>query len=196
MEHYTYESSLPAGYTCAFHIDASNRKTGLIMTLVALGIAILLIAGVFFWAGSFSFDDPDAVLLYDLVFLLGIVAYVFLHELTHGAVYKILTRQRLRFGITWSAAFCGVPDIYVYRRTALLALAAPLTVFTVILLPLTIIFHSISTGWYFVFGLLFSLHLSGCVGDIYMMWLLLRRYRDPRTLMRDTGPEQWVYVVE
>ena len=121
------------------------------------------------------------------------IAYIILHELTHGAVYKALTKEKLRFGITWSAAFCGVPDIYTYRDTALKSLGAPLVLFSVILIPLLIWLYRVDAGWYLVAGVIFSLHISGCIGDLYMTALFLTKFKDPATLMRDTGPEQWIY---
>ena len=195
MEHETFEFEVPAGYREVYHIDASNRKTGLKMTLGATGILVVLVVLVVLWA-DFSKFDFSRIITYDIAWIVTMLVYVVLHELVHGAVYKALTHQKLRFGITWNAAFCGVPDIYTYRRTALLSLVAPLTVFTVILLPLMIWLHSVDMGWYLVAGLTFALHLSGCVGDMYVTWLFLRKYTDPRTLMRDTGPAQWMYVPE
>ena len=109
-------------------------------------------------------------------------------------MYKVLTHEKLKFGITWSAAFCGVPEIYTYRSTAIRSLIAPFTLFSLILIPLTVWLHSIDTGWYLVSGILLALHLSGCIGDLYMLMLFLTKYKDPDTLMRDTGPEQWIYT--
>jgi hypothetical protein len=38
------------------------------------------------------------------------------------------------------------------------------------------------------------MHLGGCCGDIYMTWLLLTRFKSPKTLINDTGPAQTIYV--
>ena len=51
-------------------------------------------------------------------------------------------------------------------------------------------------GWYIAVGVIFSLHVSGCVGDLYDAALYLFRFRDPLTLMRDTGPKQSFYLRE
>ena len=45
-------------------------------------------------------------------------------------------------------------------------------------------------------GILFAIHFGGCIGDLYMTALLLFRYKDPRTLMNDTGPKQTIYLPE
>lgn len=195
MEHQTFERAIPEGYREVYHIDAANRKTGLLLTLGSFLIAAGLI-WFFFMTIDFSGMDHRNLLKYYLVFLAVMLAYIILHELTHGAVYKALTKEKLRFGITWSAAFCGVPDIYTYRDTALKSLAAPLVLFSVILIPLLLWLYRVDTGWYLVAGLIFSLHISGCIGDLYMTALLLTKFRDSATLMRDTGPEQWIYGKE
>ena len=48
----------------------------------------------------------------------------------------------------------------------------------------------------FYAALLLALHLGGCIGDLYDAWLYLFRFRDPATLMQDTGPKQTFYVKE
>ena len=193
MEHRTFERTVPEGYREVYHIDAANKKTGLLMTLGSLLIAAVLI---FFFFTSIDFINIELshIIEYYIVFIVLMIAYMVLHELTHGAVYKVLTKEKLRFGMTWSVAFCGVPDIYTYRDTALKSLVAPLTLFSVILIPLLVWLHGVDAGWYLVVGIIFSLHISGCIGDMYMTVLFLTKFKDPATLMRDTGPEQWVYM--
>ena len=195
MEHRTFEFEVPTGYREVYHINASDKKTGLKMTLGATAILVVLVVLVVLWA-DFSKFNFRRIMTYDIVWIAVMLVYIVLHELVHGAVYKALTHQKLRFGITWNAAFCGVPDIYTYRSTALASLVAPLTVFTIIFLPLAVWLHSVDMGWYRVAGLTFALHLSGCVGDMFMTRMFLKKFKDPRTLMRDTGPEQWIYMPE
>ena len=195
MEHKDFEFEVPEGYKEVYHIDASDKKTGFKLTLGALVIMVVVVVLLFLFADLKQFDR-SRILLYDIVWIVLMLVYIVFHELTHGAVYKALTHQKLKFGITWSAAFCGVPDIYTYRRTALLSLVAPLTLWTIILLPLTIWLRGVDMGWYLVCGLVFAVHISGCVGDMYVTWLFLSKYKDPRTLMRDTGPAQWMYEPE
>jgi len=131
------------------------------------------------------------------VFLLSMLAYIVLHELLHGLGYKITTHERLTFGISWSCAFCGVPKIYVYRKTAMIALILPLLTFTLILLPLSVLlFFYASSVVYTLSVLLFAIHLGGCVGDIYVLLLLSFKYRSKFTLINDTGPMQTIYIPE
>lgn len=182
---------LPEGYRLVREIDAvEDKKFGLSLTLAAL--LLMAAAGAAAWAlrfrnGSFSgllMPEPTEL----LAFCLGSLAYLVLHELTHGLVYKLLTGGKLRFGLSWSCAWCGVPDIYVTRKTALAALLAPLVVYSVIFLLLL----ELSADWLAVAWLLmFAVHIGGCVGDLYCAWLLFRLRGD--VLMRDTGPKQSFY---
>ena len=199
MEHKDFELQVPEGYTLEYHIDAANKKTGILMTLGAFVIMVAAIALVYAgipkpWSFSILVRDTGRYFVFWIVWLVLTVVYLVLHELTHGAVYKAMTHQKLRFGMTWSAAFCGVPDIYTYRRVAILSLIAPLTVFTIIFVALGLWLRTFSTAWYLVVGMLFAVHISGCAGDMFMTFKFLTKYKDPRTLMRDTGPEQWIYV--
>ena len=193
MEHTTFERTVPEGYSLVYHIDAADKKTGLLLTLGSMVIAAAVLFVIFRNVSLINLNI-DKMISYDLVLLGSLLIYIVLHELTHGAVYKALTQEKLKFGITWSAAFCGVPEIYTYRSTAIRSLIAPFTLFSLILIPLTVWLHSIDTGWYLVSGILLALHLSGCIGDLYMLMLFLTKYKDPNTLMRDTGPEQWIYM--
>ena len=189
-----FEKQLPPGYRAVFHIDARNIKTGLIFSLLSF-IPLALMIFIF----SFTLEISFLAEIYDfslcmLGIFVGIFVYMVLHELTHGIVYKKMTGRKLTFGISWSCAFCGVPDIYVYRKTAILALLAPFVVFTALFLPLTIFGYFFNPYLYLLFGTLFAMHVGGCSGDLYMFFLLAFRFKKGDILMRDTGPEQWIYT--
>ena len=189
MKH--YETELPAGYREAFTIDAANKKTGVTLNLVAavIMVAAMIPAILIIRPGNilegFSFSRY-------LITFGGLLVYLVLHELVHGAAYKLLTRQKLTFGLTATVAYCGVPNIYVYRRASMISLLAPFCVFTVVFGLLTALLHN---PWDKTFAAaVLAIHLGGCVGDLYDTGLYLFRFRDPGTLMRDTGPKQTFYV--
>lgn len=194
----TYEKELPEGYRQVYHIDAANKKTGAIFTIASLLPTAAVTALVFITAskkavGTFlSFEGAWALFVLSLILL----AYIVLHELVHGIAYKALTREKLTFGLKWSCAFCGVPNIFVYRKTALISLLAPFTVFSLLFASLSVYFGIIGSIWYLIFGVNFAFHLGGCCGDLYMSCLLLVKYKDSSLLMKDTGPEQFLYVIE
>jgi hypothetical protein len=73
---------------------------------------------------------------------------------------------------------------------------APFTAFTVLLIPIIAWLYFISPVYYLITAFIFGLHLGGCSGDLYVSLLLMTKYKSPKTLMRDTGPEQYFYIPE
>lgn len=193
-----FERELPKGYREAFHINAKDKGTALVLSIVALTITIAVFAvmmiPVFKSGIDLSNVAPEYFFLFYGIFVISMVIYIILHELTHGVVYKLMTREKLTFGITPAAAFCGVPGIYTYRRCALAALVAPLITFTAVLIPIIIFFSMTMPLYYIGFSFIFAMHLGGCVGDGYLTYLLLTKYKKDDVLIRDTGPEQFIYV--
>ena len=195
-----YYKTLPEGYREVKVVDAKEKKTSVVFTLCSLLLTALPLIPVLLTFGGLRFLHEEygrtRMLAADGVFLVSMVLYIVLHELVHGAAYKALTHQKLTFGFTLIVAFCGVPDVYTSRKTALIALLAPFVTFSVILIPLTIWFYSFNRLYYLLSGILFAIHFGGCIGDLYMTYLLLFKFRDPRTLMNDTGPKQTIFVPE
>ncbi len=195
-----YMTALPEDYTEVRHINAKDKKLGTILNLIcAAVIAVIILCAVMivFFADRHDFayriTEPSYVAA-PLIFAASIVTYIILHELLHGLAYKLLTGQKLTFGISWSCAFCGVPDIYTSRKTSLIALLTPFTVFTCLFVSLSVVMFFLNST-YFIFAMvLLGLHIGGCSGDLYMTGLLLFRYTSANTVIRDTGPEQFIYI--
>ncbi len=187
----TFEPALPEGYREIYHIDATSWKIAILMNLAAfvLMIVSLIVCIHLIHPTSFSFTAGPLLITMAMLFV-----YMIAHELVHGAAYKLLTGQKLTYGFSGTVAFCGVPEIYVYRRTALISILAPFTVFSIAFIAAMIlipdVFHKILCAF------LFSAHFGGCIGDLYDAMLYLFRFRDPDILMRDTGPAQTFYAKE
>ena len=194
-----FETTLPEGYKEVYCIDAKNRKTAWTFKGVALLLFVILLipfAVTFDYARLPELFSPIRNLWFMyLVFFGGMILYVVLHELVHGAAYKLLTGQKLTFGITWSAAFCGVPQIYCYRKVMLISILAPFVVFTLVLLPLALAFKD-CLPVYLGLVFLFCAHISGCVGDLYGTFVMLFRFRNNDLLVNDTGPKQTFFLPE
>ena len=197
----TFERELPSGYRQARYINAKNAKFGIIFNLIAVAVLVLVMAVAFLLLGlgDRSFDLSETVTPFELtvaylIFIASMIAYVVLHEVVHGIAYKSQTGEKLTFGMSWSCAFCGVPHIFTYRKTAIIAVVAPFAVFTLLFLPLLVVLYFLNPLYYVLMSFIFGLHLGGCSGDLYVLYLLLVKYKCPRTLMRDTGPEQFFFV--
>ncbi|MBO7150409.1 MAG: DUF3267 domain-containing protein [Clostridia bacterium] len=196
MKNKNFEKILPQKYVQIKHIDATNVKLGIILNVVAGVVIGAFIAAAMFILGVTDKLPLDFKPLPLLLGALGTFAYIALHELTHGAAYKLTTGEKLTYGLKWSCAFCGVPHIFVYRKAAIFALAAPLTLFTVLLAPLSIWLYFVNPFAFLVSAFVLGSHLGGCCGDIYMLCLLLFKYRQKELLVKDTGPEQFLYLPE
>lgn len=196
----TFEAELPTGYAQVFHINAKDKKIGIIFNAVALVImaVVVVLAAIPLFAFEVEFTESTSpmLLITYTVFFVSLIAYTVLHELVHGAAYKALTGEKLTFGLSWSCAFCGVPTVFTYRKTALIALAAPFLTFSVLLVPVAIALFFVHPLLYIACATLFALHLGGCAGDLYMMILLLFKFKNKKILMKDTGPEQFLYLPE
>lgn len=189
---------LPENYKIVYEINAKNKKVGIIMNIVAALPVVLFIVIAFL---TKDLSDVPAVSAKDLLvsgfklicLAVVMIAYIVLHELTHGAAYKILTGAKLKFGLSWSCAFCGVPEVYVNKKTALIALSAPLILFSVIFAALSVVFWFFDPLSYFLSMIMLGLHLGGCSGDIYMIYLLCFKYNSPNLLLNDDGPSQRIF---
>ena len=189
MKH--YETELPQGYKEAYAIDAADKKIGLALNLVGGGLmaALLVLFALIIRPRGFF---ENYTFSRNLIALGLLFAYLVLHELTHGAAYKLLTHQKLTFGLTATVAYCGVPDIYVYRRASIIALLAPFCVFNAVFGLAAILLPGAWDKMYA--AALLAIHVGGCAGDLYDTWLYLTRFKRPDTLMRDTGPKQTFYT--
>ena len=199
----SFEKELPVGYRQALYINAKAAKFGIIFNLIALAVLVVVIALAVISLRVFGKEVPSFLEMEPLqllstysVFIVITSAYVVLHELVHGIAYKAQTGEKLTFGVSWSCAFCGVPRIYTYRKTALIAVVAPFAVFTLLFIPILILLYFFSPLYYMIMAVVFGLHLGGCSGDLYVLHLLTKKFKDKKTLMRDTGPEQFFYVHE
>ena len=185
-----FEFSLPSSYSLSLSLDAGKKQFSVKINKLAGVIAVVGVIWGFIWFTPFAYKDSFRALDY-FIFLAALLIYIPLHELAHGGAYKLLTRQKLTFGFKRTVAFCGVPNIYVYRKTALISLLTPFVLFTLVF----------GLGCAFTDGILrffmwilLSCHVSGCAGDLYDTYILLFRLKSPLTLMRDTGPMQEFYA--
>ncbi len=187
----THETVLPEGYKVAKVVDAKNTALSVILNIVALVVTVAVTAIYWLTLSPLSLA-PESLLPRLFLYALGMFVYIIVHELLHGIAYKSLTHEKLTFGITLTVAYCGVPKIFVYRKTALIALLTPFAVCGILFLCLSLLLPMPVDRLYF--GFLLGLHLGGCSGDLYGAWLYLTKFKNNDTLMQDTGPCQTFYT--
>ena len=195
-----YYSDLPEDYEKDYVIDAKDKKFtivyGIILNFVLIALTItlcLVIKGASineykdFIANNYLFSMVSLI-----VFALALLAYIILHELTHGLFYKLLTHEKLTFGLTLTVAYCGIPTIYCKKIPAIITLLAPFITFTLAFgIPL---FFTNNLLIYLLLSIILGIHVGGCIGDLYGTIIILFKYHGKDILINDTGPKQTFYI--
>jgi hypothetical protein len=186
-----YYNEIPIGYKVFKVIDAKNKKTIKWFNLISSFVFVFSIFP-FVIIKPPDFLNVDSIFPFVLVTIVGVFAYIVLHELTHGIFYSLYTKQKLTFGFTKSVAFCGIPHIYITKKVSLIAGLAPFVVFNILLIPTLVLMPA--NDIYFALVLIFSFHFSGCIGDLYASYILLKSKSN--ILVNDTGPKMTFYKLE
>lgn len=184
---------LTEGFVEVKCIDAKDKKTSRKFVLLSLLISVIVLIpfAIPFFKEKANLSTDNILPTY-FIFLGTLIIQTVIHELIHGAVYKITTHQKLTFGLTLTVAFCGVPDIYVKRRAAFYSILAPFVVLSIVFgTGLILMEHSVA--WYFL-ALIFCIHIGGCVGDLWGALYMATHYKDKTMFVKDTGPKQTFYV--
>ncbi len=187
-----YYKELPEGYKEVYCIDAKKDSLGILLNVIGIAIALVLIVGIYFakFGVRFDFEFGFELSLALIALALSLFAYLVVHELTHGLFYKLLTKQKLRFGLTLTVAYCGLKEGYVNKKTCLLAVLAPLVIHSIWMILLIIFLPA--NIWALMVIMLFALHFGGCVGDMWVAFMLIFRFKST-VLTCDDGPCQRFY---
>lgn len=188
-----YYLSLPKGYVAKKTIDAKEKKTAILFTLLSFVILAAVIAILLFTRRvdfDLFFSNSTKLLIADAALIGTMILYIIIHELTHGIGYKLFTREKLKFGVTLTCAFCGVPNSYVKKWPAFITTLLPFFTYSCILFPLYYLTSSVYVQ--VVSGFILALHLSGCIGDLTVAGYLLLK-ADKSTLVNDDGAKQVFY---
>ncbi len=195
------ENSIPQDYVLVKYVDAKNDKKQIVIYTLLSFVPLLIILPVLiliaWYCNGYNISDflQDGFGLIALLITCGILLiYLVLHELVHGIAYKIFTGAKLTFGLTLTVAFCGVPEIYVRKKASISALVMPFFVFSVLFIALTIGLWFVSPLFGILSGVVFAAHVGGCIGDLHWTLMYLTKFKHCNTLMRDTGPKQWLYI--
>ena len=186
-----YYLELPENYKLDKTIDMKKMSTNIflnVLNILFVIISLLILIPLKF--KEIKFDNLIELSIVMFIVLIGFIIYIVLHELTHGLFYKIFTKQKLTFGVSLTYAYCGVPNIYVRKKEAIIACLSPLIIFSIIFLTLIFILPPNYINLSII--ILFSFYFGGCSGDIYLALILLIKY-DKDTYIKDTGPTQYIY---
>ncbi|MBR2545277.1 MAG: DUF3267 domain-containing protein [Erysipelotrichaceae bacterium] len=184
---------LPDNYEPVLEMNLQkNKKTALQVNGLAVGLTILLmLIGIIIHPLRLNLEtdeDFKAFIIKMIVISVSYIAYIILHEFTHGVAMKHFGGQKVQYGFTGMYAFAGSKEDYFDRYAYLRIALAPLTVWGIIFLILNIV---VPQDWFWVVYFLQIGNISGAAGDIFVSWKVSKM---PDTLyVRDTGIDMTVY---
>lgn len=182
---------LPQGYAPYASIDlVHNKKQFWIVNGLSVVLCVIMWVLPALWGYSLlDFGGDGSLSAYFLrvgIAIAGLLAYIALHELTHGAVMKACGAS-VRYGYKVVYAYAG-SDAY-FTRPAYVAIAlAPVVVWGIVFAVLA---ACLPREWFPVVWLWQLVNISGAAGDFYCTCRILRAPRD--TLVQDTGTAMTFY---
>lgn len=183
--------TLPAGYEKIRDIDLKkNRREALIVNVTAAIIAVVMaVIGHFIVPVQTLFDMTSVPAYFARfgVLLVGLVAYIILHEAVHGVVMYHYCKVKPTFGFTGMYAYAGSTAFY-NRRSYIVIAMAPVVFWGVVL---AILMPLVPKAWFWVVYFIQMNNISGAAGDLYVTSLMMKMPED--ILVRDAGVSMEVF---
>ena len=183
--------TLPAGNEKIRDIDLKkNRREALIVNVTAAIIAVVMaVIGHFIVPVQTLFDMTSVPAYFARfgVLLVGLVAYIILHEAVHGVVMYHYCKVKPTFGFTGMYAYAGSTAFY-NRRSYIVIAMAPVVFWGVVL---AILMPLVPKAWFWVVYFIQMNNISGAAGDLYVTSLMMKMPED--ILVRDAGVSMEVF---
>ncbi|WP_162921743.1 DUF3267 domain-containing protein [Listeria costaricensis] len=152
----------------------------LLMRLNMIGIGLfvgILVVGIW-WGPDFSIGLLDVLLGLALL-----VALFLFHEVVHGVFFKLFSpRAKIQFGYAKGMLYAGAPGT-CYSR---------IPFFVIAIMPFIV--NSLLLVGFFLWGMnywvvlfIFACHTSGCIGDFYYVYLLVKAPKGTKIEDTDYG---------
>lgn len=184
---------LPEGYKEIKQIDLQKDKklAGVVNGFALIVMAVMVIPMLFIVPIKTFMADGKILYLAKLgVIVVGMIAYIVLHELVHGIVMKYYSKIKPTYGFTGMYAYAGSSAYFCKKHYIIIALA-PIVLWGVVLLILNLL---VPTGWFWVVYLIQMMNISGAAGDLYVSVSFSKLPED--ILINDTGVSMTIYSRE
>lgn len=180
---------LPKNYRFAATMDfMRNRKQMIAVTVLSLILVVVpVMIGLLFVPVIPAWRFMSERWWLWLMLAAALVAYIPLHELTHGAVMHALSGVKPKYGLKLPYAYAG-STVWFDRRSHILTALAPVTLWGIVLMIAALI---LPREWFWFIWILQVSNLSGSAGDIYCVWFLARMEGD--LLIQDTGVRMRIF---
>jgi hypothetical protein len=190
---------LPEGFTIRREINLQKDQT-LLIKLNLWGLVLIPFTGyILIRLGIVSHPEFQSIFeimapripifSYILVLILGMIIVIVLHELVHGLLFWMITRQVPKFGFKGAYAFAAAPEWYIHRKAYFWVGAAPLAIISIIGLILVPV---IPARYLFTWLFCILVNASGSIGDAYVLAVLMRQ--PTSALIQDRGDMISIYT--
>lgn len=180
--------TLPETYSLAWEANVEKDKRLMwLLQLLAIpwALVVLLLLGIYaYWFRADVVVAPKITLpLWAILAVLAVtIVTIILHELVHGVLFWLYTRERPKFGFKLLYAYASAPDWYFSTSIYWLIGLGPLVFLSLVgmaLLP----FIPLSWLPYLLLGIF--LNAAGAIGDLYIVIRLA--FEPAGTLVLDEG---------
>lgn len=186
--------TLPEGHRQILAIDLQkDKKLALLVNGLAVVIApVMMVAALFIvpWSTLYGTGGLIDLAVKMMVFGVGSLVYMVLHEAVHGIVMRCVCEAKVRFGFTGLYAYAGSDGYYCRKHYIIIALA-PIVVWGIVLGILNAL---VPCDWFYVVYLIQIINISGAAGDLYVSWKISRLPSD--ILVQDLGVSMTVFSRE
>lgn len=182
---------LPDAYKEIYSLDLQNNtKLALFVNILAVVITVVLAIPACFLVPITTFfaTESGVFLLKPAILIVGVITYMVLHELVHGAAMKFCGTQKVKYGFTGLYAF-ACSDDYYDKRTYLFIALAPVVLWGIVLALLTI---AVPSEWFWIVYFIQITNISGAAGDFFVTVKFSRLPKD--ILVKDSGVAMTVYA--
>lgn len=187
---------LPKEYIFESQIDV--RRWQLLLVINLIGVALLFLFGWLFWlftqairAEPFSQGISSIFSGVNLIWLvLGAIILLVVHELIHGFMFWLFTKDRPRFGFAIFYAYAAAPDWYLPRNQFIVTGIAPFVLITTVGLLSLAVFPAYSLGEILILA---TLNAAASVGDLIVVGMLVSK--PPTLMVNDEGPKLTFYTL-
>lgn len=188
---------LPENYKKSLTIDIEkDKRLALIVNGISFAIFVIMAVIMCFFVPAFQLVMPQegeghfAALPRVGVLFVGLLAYIILHELTHGVAMKLFGASKINYGFTGLYAYAG-SDSYFDKKSFIIISLSPIVIWGVIL---TIINLLVPYNWIWTIYFIQLVNVAGAAGDFYVTFKLLKM--DDSVLVYDEGVGMAIYTIQ
>lgn len=183
--------ALPQGYKEIYTIDLQkDKKAAIFVNILAIIVMIVMVVAANPFSAVFeSVEDIGitADLSRMLVLVVGMIAYIILHELVHGVTMKLFGTKKVKYGFTGLYAYAGSTDYYDKFSYLTIALA-PVVLWGIVLVVLNVV---LDASWFWYIYIIQIINVSGAAGDAFVTVKFSRMPKD--IYVQDYGVGMKVY---